>query len=299
MPGLLAGNDHHDTAAAPSLRVEATIPVGPQIGVRSVAVSAGAVWVVSDNDHVLYRIDPAQNRVTDSLDLGQHIEGLLISDGSIWVTGYEPPDLFRVDPKTVRVQARIEMPDYVYGMEAAYGAIWAPAGPAGLVVVNPRTNETSVRDLGTSVGQIVAAGDSLWALALDDGDLLQLDQSGQLVGRHHIGGKLHMSASAGGALWVNDMMVSEVTRVNVTTGRVEARIPVGRTPHLMTAAGDSLLVGNFEDGTMSVIDMTTNLVTTTTPRLGERIGGIGVGNGSIWVALNREKVLQRLTNPGW
>ena len=72
-------------------RVVAEIPVGDYS--FDVEASGGAVWATSEvsvNDHANYthrltRVDPASNRVADSVDF-ENVTGLAVAESSAWVT---------------------------------------------------------------------------------------------------------------------------------------------------------------------------------------------------------------------
>ena len=59
-----------------------------------------AVWVTSQFDEELYRVDPTTNRVVDTFSIPDHIEGVRAVGGWLWLRGYEPNEVIRVDPVT-------------------------------------------------------------------------------------------------------------------------------------------------------------------------------------------------------
>jgi len=74
--------------------VEATIPAGQ--GIDGVLIHGGAIWVESDRDHVLRRVDPATNTVVASLDLGTEPRNLAFGAGSLWVADFGGDQVLRI-----------------------------------------------------------------------------------------------------------------------------------------------------------------------------------------------------------
>jgi streptogramin lyase len=59
------------------------IPNGP----TKIVIGKDGLWVASDLEHVVARIDPATNEVVDPLKLGGIAEGMAVDgDGNVWVT---------------------------------------------------------------------------------------------------------------------------------------------------------------------------------------------------------------------
>jgi DNA-binding beta-propeller fold protein YncE len=66
--------------------VAATIKVPHAL---EVAVGAGAVWVTDPKAGTESRIDPATNRVADTIKLGGDLLNVAVSAGAVWVTHLE------------------------------------------------------------------------------------------------------------------------------------------------------------------------------------------------------------------
>ena len=90
---------------APSSMTE--IPVGHGLGVRSLAVTVDAVWVTSQSDAELYRVDPLTDHVVATFAIPPHVEGVVEAGGSLWLSRDEPNELVRIDPATGAVTGRV------------------------------------------------------------------------------------------------------------------------------------------------------------------------------------------------
>ena len=93
--------------------------------------------------------------------------GLGAGFGSVWVTSENGNVLYRIDPATNKVVAQIDVGQAMCGTPAfGFGRVWVPDcnfGPHGLVVVDPATNHV-VRTLADQVAGSVGIGaGSVWA----------------------------------------------------------------------------------------------------------------------------------------
>jgi hypothetical protein len=73
---------------APTTTTE--IPIGHALGVRGLAVTADAVWITSQFDEELYRVDPSTNRVVDTFAIPDHVEGVVAAGGWLWLSPLSP-----------------------------------------------------------------------------------------------------------------------------------------------------------------------------------------------------------------
>lgn len=80
-----------------------------------------------------------------------------------------------------------------------------------------------------------------------------------------------------------------VVRVDSASGRVEAVVPVGPDPLLLTTALDQVWTLNLGDGTLSRVDPVTNAATTV--RIGEAVGFASNGP-DLWVAVDGNRLLR-------
>jgi DNA-binding beta-propeller fold protein YncE/outer membrane lipoprotein-sorting protein len=175
-------------------RVVADLPLQADLGDgASIAIGEGSAWVATYRSRpsgkklktsaVLIRVDPNQNRVVDTLDLGRHsVDKVITGFGSVWVTvgleGDDPGYLLRIDPHSNQVSAKIRLGGSPAGIAVSPSAIWVANFQDGtLSKVDPATNRV--------VGTPLPAGDG------PDGALY-----------------------AYGALWVTDNQDNKVVRIN-------------------------------------------------------------------------------------
>jgi YVTN family beta-propeller protein len=84
-----------------------------------------------------------------------------------------------------------------------------------------------------------------------------------------------------------------VVRIDPSTNQVTTSLTTGRWVHSLAADGALIWATNFRDGTLSVIDAQRPEVVATTP-IGNRPGGVAIGDGSLWVTPHRRNSLLRL-----
>ncbi len=77
---------------------------GLTFGLADIAEFEGSVWVTSQTDHLLIRVDPESSEVRRFPVPGK-AAGLLEADGSLWVTLFHPGALVRLDPNADLIEA--------------------------------------------------------------------------------------------------------------------------------------------------------------------------------------------------
>ena len=93
-------------------------------GSAGIAVGAGAVWVANPVGDTVSRVDPATNRVTDRIAVGDTPLAVAYGDGSVWVANRADGTVSRIDPATNSVVTTIDVgpsPDHIAVGE---GGVW-------------------------------------------------------------------------------------------------------------------------------------------------------------------------------
>jgi DNA-binding beta-propeller fold protein YncE len=103
-----------------------------------IAADAGAVWVSSNVDSRLYKIDPDTRRIVDRIDVSSRARENDVFDvaagaGSVWVANRGAREVVHVDPSTDRVIGRVELPwgTEPHGIAVTPDRVWVSvANPA-------------------------------------------------------------------------------------------------------------------------------------------------------------------------
>jgi DNA-binding beta-propeller fold protein YncE len=273
--GLVACQSGSPGAKSPP-RVTATLSVGSRPGTP--AMGGGYVWVPNTGDGTISKILAGENRVVSTIRVGR-AEALQAAGcgpasvhsypvgnfdvrrcdlpsslaywaGSLWALKNDGPTLLRLDPGSDRVLASIPLSGEPFEISA---------GPSGL-----------------------------WITDFQHSTLTQVDGVGGRVLRtlSSLGSGAARVLVEEGAVWVTMSLENTVVRLDPTTGKAVARIPLGNRPLAMTAGAGSLWVRNEKSSSVSRIDPFGNRVEAAVPvtfflgRDGQ--DGLAFAAGRIW-----------------
>jgi streptogramin lyase/predicted Ser/Thr protein kinase len=237
--------------------VSAPIPVGA-VPLR-IATSTEAIWVTSEPDGTLTRLDPASGApVGKPLQLGAGISGVAVGAGSVWVTDPPRGAVLRVDPEAGRVVDTI--------------------------------------DVGGRPGPIVFGAGRIWVADDESAGITAIDAIGDGIYRRGLvphAAPLRLAIGAGG-LWVSSASTGTVRRIDLSSARHGAPIPVGRGPAGVTVAHGLVWVANSRSDTVSRVDPSTHALLGDPIEVGGSPGGIDAGTEAVWVASGSEDTVTRL-----
>jgi streptogramin lyase len=168
-------------------------------GPLRMAAGFGSLWVSTHRGPLLYRIDPATNKVVARIVTGTESCGTpAIGFGRVWVSGCDPGPLVSVDASTNKVVARSKIETSLV-MGVAAGKLWAgdPIDPTTL----DRTAHLPVQG-----ADVVSGAGSLWVVDTGSGLVKRVDPWTDTVTESYrageIGGLENFGVFADGALWV-------------------------------------------------------------------------------------------------
>jgi hypothetical protein len=254
-------------------RVVATIPTPVTGESASIAFGEGAVWVTSGQANgVVYRVDPAANRVTAAIGVPGGAFGIVVAAGTVWVTQYLPePDpgiVVRIDARSNRLLSPVEVPNMPGPIRYGLDAIWVTSrftvsriDPGSGAVTQPLHRVGDVRAVG---------GGSLWgtyANSAEDAGVQRIDPvTGRVVASIRIPNGV-LIAFGLGTLWVAQD-ASTITsggnqpgrtkpgrlyRIDPTSNRVLGRpVPLpGIAPTALAVGEGAVLVGELDGKTLT------------------------------------------------
>jgi DNA-binding beta-propeller fold protein YncE len=225
-----------------------------------VAVPSEAIWVTSEPDGTLTRLDPETGGIVGApLRLGAGISGVAVGAGSVWVSDPGRGEVLRIDPGSGgSVRERIEV--------------------------------------GGSPGPIAFGGGRVWVADDDGAGISAINAKGGRVYRRGLAphaAPLRLGVGAGG-LWVSSASTGNVRRIDLGTLGVDAPIPVGRGPAGVTVAAGLVWVANSRGGTVTKVDPSIHSVLGDPIEVGGRPGGIDAGTSTAWVASAAEDAVTRI-----
>jgi YVTN family beta-propeller protein len=255
-------------------------------GAGELTAAFGSIWSVNFDSGSVSRIDPATNRVVATIKTWGQPGYLRAAAGALWVsesgsaTGQDGHSVVRIDPGTDRVTARVRVGALPEGIALVGGRLWVGNHHSGtLSVINPLTARV-VRTV--TVVKVPVAHPP----------------------RVIIRSTLQSVTASRTALWAGVPVFNGVDRLNPTTGRIVAVIPVPLSNGAcggMAADANSVFVSSGGCGASVVhIDPHTNRVTRTVSLPVPPGGGVGdpalTGDGGAWVVAG--KTLVRLNASG-
>ena len=236
---LLTGGSSGPTVSAPVA-----------IGKPPLRIAAGSekIWVLSEPEGTLTRIDAETDRITGApIDLGQGVAAVAVGGGSVWVTDARTGELLRVDDETGRVTQRIEIGGHPGPIAYGGGRVWvADTEGAGITAVNTKGGRVVRRDLAPHTAP------------------------------------LRLATGAGG-LWVSSAATDTVRRIDLATFAVGTPIPAGRRPAGITVADGLVWVADTRSDSVTRVDPSLQAVSGAPIPVGEHPGGIDAGTSAVWV----------------
>ncbi|HEV7524295.1 MAG TPA: hypothetical protein VGP92_04980, partial [Acidimicrobiia bacterium] len=180
--------------------------------------------------------------------------------GATFVTESTSKRLARIDPNGNRVTQLVTLPHTPHAIGATSEALWVSSADAPTIMrvrIGADPSQTSVTDV--PIGAIGA-------------DL----------------------TTGAGAVWATDAKLGNLLRIDPSTNKVTATIPVGATPDSVIVDQNGVWVANrLPQGTVKRIDPATNTVVATIP-VGAEPDQVAAGAGSVWSANRADGTISRI-----
>jgi YVTN family beta-propeller protein len=246
-------------------------------------------------------IDPATNRVVDSVPVGARPEAIAFGAGSLWVANLDDQSVSRIDPAARTVARTLSVEQAPTGLAASKDAVWIvgpnPARP--FVTVRKIDARFDTVSRGTPIGNVESGGPGFVAtrggavwVAPSSGLLSRLrPRSGRVIRQIDPNARPTAIAIGRDAIWMIDSEANTVVRVDPTG--VLTTIGVGRKPGGIAVGAGAIWVTDTLGDSVVRIDPELRAVTSTIP-VGEGPTNIAVGAGSVWVANSRDGTVTRI-----
>jgi len=301
-----------DVATEDTLRdlpgVQDVIRVGSLGGVRTSAIEGKTMWVVSSNDHELYRVDMASGTVEETYPLEGYIEGVSVSGGYVWLNSYENGgEILRFDPQTGLTDV-ISLQGPVTSAIRVGDELWRTTEDGRLLVIDDNGEVTEQQlPAGLEGGALIGYVDGYVWMVVEGGlarvnpdglDFEVMAYEGAVPFYRPFLSSPRWVIDVNGVPWVLDTERNAVVRIDEfsSDGEAVSSVPVGRFPHSGVYADGYLWVTSYDDYTLSKVNPETMEVESVTPFPG-RPNGLEYAEGSLWVFLYQSGFLVRL-DPG-
>jgi len=235
---LLATRDSGEKATTRGITATLRVPGHP----GSVAAGADVLWVALNGDprrpvgdRPLLRLDLATGTVAQTVHLGGEVS-YLARDGERLIASVKPVGDGGFGPR------RLVALDWRSGVVLRLG--------------ESHLSDTDAREIDGPVDHIVRAGNSLWALEVRPGTLLQLDPFTLAPSSTPIrlsSGRTLGLAAGNGYLWVTAADAGEVLRIDPVTGAL-TRVHVGGFPVGIAVTSRNVWYADRSDGNVVRLD---------------------------------------------
>jgi len=148
-------------------------------GETNVVAGAGSVWVPTDAEGKISRIDPQTNETIAEIEVVPGTFFLAFGMGKLWAVASEKNLLQRIDPETNTVTGSVELGKQPGFLTAGEGAVWVQEQGDGTVAkVDPESMEVTGRTkVGDSLlyGDIDVAEGKVWLRTTEDQTFVVID----------------------------------------------------------------------------------------------------------------------------
>jgi serine/threonine-protein kinase len=278
--------------------VSAPIPVGKSP--LRIAAGEGAVWVTSEADGTLTRIDPESREVSGApIPLGKGVSGVAVGAGSVWVSSPRADEVLRVDPSAGRVIARIPVGGRPGPIAFGAGRVWvADDAGSGVTAINAASAKVFKRGIVPRVAPLrlgVGAG-GLWVSSASTGAVRRIDLGSAVAGAPIAVGRGPAGVTVGhGMVWVANSRSGTVSRVDPSIHSILGEpIQVGGRPGGIDAGTSAVWVANAADDTVSEIDLDSGETVGDPIGVGDAPGAVAVGEDAVWIANNGDNTVTRI-----
>jgi DNA-binding SARP family transcriptional activator len=149
-----------------------------RFGLYGVAFGAGSLWVASQEENEVVRLDPVTGSVEARIPVRAPV-WLSFGDGALWVTS-DLDGVERIDPTTNGVAAVAQVPQPIDRVVVGGGFAWATNGPKGTTY--------------------------------------KIDSSGRIIAAYETGDGAHEPSYSEGKLWVSNGSAGTLTSIDAATG---------------------------------------------------------------------------------
>jgi len=261
-------------------------------------------------------IDPASNTVIAEVSVGREPSAITTGAGSAWATNVGDETVSRIDPLDLTARpATIPVGGYPSDILAGRDSVWVALGAlADLTSVNP-DQETATRPISALGGQ-ASCGAPFASLAIGAGAVWFVCRGGQLgrvdlrtrAGRSVEGEAGLVGTSSAilqqfediafglGSLWIVDSATDTVVEVDADIIQKLRPLNVGQDPRAIAASPDSLWVANYEDDSVTRIQIESSGATPdfTEIPVGDGPVDIAYGEGAVWVVNQLDRSVWRI-----
>ena len=231
----------------------------PAIGTGAVDVAAGngALWVIVNQQHVLFKLDPASGRRLARVDLPMAPETVAVGREAVWVgmltRTRKPPDvLARIDPHTRRVTGTFPMAEGIRSLVATPTAVWVVHRSAPAVSRFDLSAKKLTRRVpfgNSRLGDAAYGAGAVWVTSPLEDTVSRIDDKTAKKLSSGVGRRPTGIAARGTEIWVTSYIDHTIRRLDPKTSRPVGRpVAVPLNPYRLAVTRDSVWVAAVGDG---------------------------------------------------
>ena len=204
-------------------------------GSNSIATGIGSLWVITDDQGTVARIDPVLGVVVAEMYTPAGAMGIAFGEGAVWVASPVKNLVTRINPYNNVIVDSIAVAQGPSSITVGEGAVWSwNRGDGSVTRIDPKTNavvatialDPRTKDAADAAGGIVAAEGSVW-IATESVPLTRIDAKTNRVAQVFTGTGRPLIAAAHGSLWIAG---STTGVIRLDPKRVEATRPRPGSP---------------------------------------------------------------------
>ncbi|MDG1878737.1 MAG: hypothetical protein P8I99_15120 [Acidimicrobiales bacterium] len=247
-------------------------------------------------------VDPATNAVTATAQVASGATRVMRTESAVWITNATGNQIVRVDAVANAVRSVFDFPS-PDGIAKLGPTLVVASFDGGFVAqVDPANGEVlNELDVLGEPGDVWVndSEDWIWVALVDSGEVVKIDaETLEIADRVTVGAGPSGLTGDDGILWVANDIEGTVVGVDMDSVEVVASIAVGDSPTAAAIYENDLWVSVTGAGELVQIDRETGEVITRTPLGSSNRGGPGgmtAGSGSLWVAMQGERSVVRIT----
>jgi YVTN family beta-propeller protein len=196
--------------------VSSTLPIAPAAPEGGIATSEDSVWMVTDKNGTLNRIDPSTNGVRQRISIPPGSYNPVFSNGIVWITGVESSVLTAVDADSGKVLESVAVGLKPRFLAAGGGSIWTLNQGDGTVSRVDERNRKVTATIRVGIpgagGDIGYGGESVWPTVFGV-PLTRVDASTNKVFRQWVGEGGDSLRCGFGSIWITDYKKGLLSRI--------------------------------------------------------------------------------------
>jgi streptogramin lyase len=186
--------------------ISATLPFGPAASEGGIAASVDSIWLVTDMNGTLARIDPATNRLKQQIKVPRGSQNMRTFEGKIWVTSMPDNSITSVDAESGEVLLSIRTGPGPHFIAVGERSVWTLNQGDGTVTridAKTRVTETIQTGLPGKGGDICFGEGALWTTTFSI-PLGRIDTATNRVTRQWTGSGGDSLGCGEQSLWLTD-----------------------------------------------------------------------------------------------